>query len=390
MIFIKPLITSVFLSSFIYFEYFNISYKLINTIFALFGFYLLFNSNKKELFLSGFFISMLWFWWISYSFVFYNLSYLIPLVIISIGTIYGLLFYGAGLVNSIYYKVIYIFGLTFIYPFGFNWLQLELPFINSYIGTSKIDFALILSAIILIIKLKNLQKYFAIIPLIFSLNYNTNIKNPSINIAFANTNISQNIKWKKENLDNIISLNFKLIDKAILNKKDLIILPETAFPMVLNKNLTILNKLKQQSHKISILAGSLYKKNNQYHNSTYLFQDGIISVAHKVVLIPFGEAVPLPELLRDFINNTFYDGAKDFKSAKIAKTFIIKGVNFRNAICYEATTNKIFNNLDTKYMIAISNNAWFSPSIQPTLQKLLFKYYENKYNVKIFSVTNKG
>jgi len=65
-------------------------------------------------------------------------------------------------------------------------------------------------------------------------------------------------------------------------------------------------------------------------------------------------------------------------------------VKFRNAICYEATTNKIFNNLDTKYMIAISNNAWFSPSIQPTLQKLLFKYYENKYNVKIFSVTNKG
>ena len=47
---------------------------------------------------------------------------------------------------------------------------------------------------------------------------------------------------------------------------------------------------------------------------------------------------------------------------------------FRNAICYEATTDKIFENLgDTKYMIAISNNAWFTPSIEPTLQHLFFK-----------------
>ena len=39
-------------------------------------------------------------------------------------------------------------------------------------------------------------------------------------------------------------------------------------------------------------------------------------------------------------------------------------------------------------MIAISNNAWFTPSIEPTLQHLLLKFYSRTYNVTIFHVVN--
>ncbi len=39
-------------------------------------------------------------------------------------------------------------------------------------------------------------------------------------------------------------------------------------------------------------------------------------------------------------------------------------------------------------MIATSNNAWFTPSIEPTLQKLLLKYYAKKYDVTIFHSIN--
>ena len=76
--------------------------------------------------------------------------------------------------------------------------------------------------------------------------------------------------------------------------------------------------------------------------------------------------------LVDLINNIFYGGASDYSKASNATDFLIKGEKFRNAICYEATTDKIFENLgDTKYMMVISNNAWFIPSIEPTLQHLL-------------------
>ena len=67
----------------------------------------------------------------------------------------------------------------------------------------------------------------------------------------------------------------------------------------------------------------------------------------------------------------------------------IKGINIRNAICYEATTDEIFKNIgDTKYMIATSNNAWFTPSTEPALQRLLMKYYAKKYNVIIYNSAN--
>ena len=39
-------------------------------------------------------------------------------------------------------------------------------------------------------------------------------------------------------------------------------------------------------------------------------------------------------------------------------------------------------------MIMISNNAWFTPSIEPTLQHLLFKILLKKYSVTIFHVVN--
>ena len=55
----------------------------------------------------------------------------------------------------------------------------------------------------------------------------------------------------------------------------------------------------------------------------------------------------------------------------------------------ETTTNNIYKDLDTTFVIAISNNAWFTPSIQPTLQKLLMKYYAYKYNLYFYNVTNK-
>ena len=388
--FVLPIITSLLYSSFIYLEYFNISSQLLNTFCGLFGLYLLLTINKKQLFLSGFFISILWFWWIGYSFVHYDLSYLIPLVLLAIGMLYGTIFYLGAIFNNIYYRASYLFALTFIYPFGFNWLQMELPFINSYLGTSKLDFILILSAIIIIIKLDKLKRYIAIIPLLFTLNYNTiEIPNPPIKIKMANINVPQENKWNNQYLDTIIKQNLSEIDNAIAKSYDLIILPETTFPLALNLNKDLLSLLKYKSQYITIITGALHSEENIYHNSTYLFQNRKIQIAHKVVLIPFGEAVPLPEVLRDIINNTFYNGAKDYESAKDPTTFDIKGIKFRSAICYEATTSKIFDNLEnTKYMIAISNNAWFIPSTQPTLQKLLLKYYSKKYNIKIFSTTN--
>jgi apolipoprotein N-acyltransferase len=360
------------------------------------GFATLYLLSKKELFASGFIISILWFWWVGYSFVYYELTFLIPVVLSSIGLLYGFLFYFIGLSKNVFYKTGYIFLLSFINPFGFNWFKLELPFINSYLGTSKFEFFLILISIALFFKFRDKYKKISYILVItsficlFFFNYfnQQNVEKPKLKITQYQTHIDQKEKWNKRYKKTIVNDNFMAIKKAINENQDLIILPETAFPLVLNNSSQVNRKLLELSYHISILTGALYQKDGLYYNSTYLYDNGKVKVSHKVVLVPFGESIPFPEKIKKFLNDIFYDGAADYETAKNPTTFTIKGTKFRSAICFEATTDTIYKNLDTPYVIVISNNAWFTPSIQPVLQSLLLKYYKNKYNLYYLNTTN--
>ncbi len=227
--------------------------------------------------------------------------------------------------------------------------------------------------------------------MIFALDFskNINLAEPNINISMPQMMVNQDLKWQKEYVNDLIENNFAKIEEAIEQKKDLVVLPETAFSFVLNKKPEILNRLLEYSYNIDIIVGSLYLENREIFNASYHFFEGNYEVAKKVVLVPFGEEIPLPKFLVDLINNIFYNGASDYSKASTATDFLIKGEKFRNAICYEATTDKIFENLnETKYMMVISNNAWFIPSIEPTLQHLLLKYYSKKYGVMIFHTVN--
>jgi apolipoprotein N-acyltransferase len=112
-----------------------------------------------------------------------------------------------------------------------------------------------------------------------------------------------------------------------------------------------------------------------------------MKIAHKVVLVPIGEKVPLPQFLTDIINDIFYDGAIDYSVAKQVTDYKIQNQTVRNAICFEATTDIIYED-NPKYVIANSNNAWFTPSIQPILQKMLLQYYSNRYKTTIYHSIN--
>ena len=387
---IKGFITAILLSSFIYLSHFNIEIKLLNTFLGLCAIYFLLIIPKNSLPITGFLTGVLWCYWMAVSLQYYDLIYLTPIIIIGIGLVYAIIFYLFAFYDRLTIRIAMVFAFTFFAPFGFNWMKFELIFIDSYIGTSKIDFAIILISFYFIIKLKR-HKILGLIPLLFILDFGKGefIDNPKANIYMPQMNIKQSLKWQKEYQSTLIEKNFEEITKAVELKKDLVILPETAFTVVLNKNAELLERLSYLSNEIDILAGALYVENNQIYNASYFFTKGEIQVAKKVVLVPFGEEIPLPKYFVDLINKLFYNGASDYAKASTPTDFIIKGEKFRNAICYEGTTDKIFENLgDTRYMIMITNNAWFTPSIEPTLQHLLLKYYSKKYGVTIFHVAN--
>lgn len=386
--FFYGILTAILFSLFIYLEYFGFTIKILNTLFALSSLALLLYAPKKAILIAGFTIGILWFYWIGYSFKYNGVGYMTPIITLSFGIIYMLFFGILALTKKIYIRAILLFMLSFFEPFDFNWMQIELLFVDSYIGIYKYQLILILTALTLPYYLKKYLKYTPLLLILFAINFEpiTNKEAP-LKIKLESTDIKQELKWKASELSPTIKLIYKKIQNAINEKYDLIILPESVFPLYMNKSPLLIEQLLLISNNITIVAGSLLYENNQSYNVTYVFQDGKYRVAKKLILVPFGEYIPLPKFAQKFINDTFFAGASDFKTASKPTDFFINGVKFRNAICYEATCSEIYEG-EVEFIIAISNNAWFSPSIEPTLQKLLLRFYARKNNVTIYHSAN--
>ena len=393
MINLKKILTcfsiSFLLSFSIYAEYFNISFKLTNSIISILAFYLLLNAKNKELFLIGFFVGMLWFYWISFSLRYYNLSYLIPLIIIIFSLSYGLFFYLAKFLKSSILKAFYFFYLSIFEPFNFNWFKFEVLLVDSYFGVEKYKLLLILLSLSLFSILKNKKKYLALLLLIPSLSFtNVEKKLPDLKIKLIQTKLNQDDKWHPYYRNAISKQNIQEIKRAIKERYEFVVLPESAFPLFLNKEEKLLKELKTLSHKIAILTGALYLDKENIYNTSYIFKNGKMQVIFKSILVPFGEYLPLPDFLKNFINKVIYKGAKDYNKTDKLGDFYIKNIKFRNAICYEASSEEIYKD-KAKYIIATSNNAWFLPSIESSLQKILIKLYAKRYNAIVFHSTNK-
>lgn len=212
-------------------------------------------------------------------------------------------------------------------------------------------------------------------------------KDAPLKIKLVATHVLQEQKWQRENLSKTMAMIYNEIQNARDEGYDVVVLPESVFPLYLNKNPEILDTLTQYSYDIAIVTGALMYEDEQNYNVTYMFQNGTHEVAKKMVLVPFGEYIPLPSFAKRIINETFFAGASDFVGASKPTDFIIKGVKFRNAVCYEATCQELYEG-EPDFMIAISNNAWFAPSIEPTLQKLLMRYYARKNGTTIYHSAN--
>ena len=149
------------------------------------------------------------------------------------------------------------------------------------------------------------------------------------------------------------------------------ILPETTFAFSLSSNSNLHKILLEKSQKIAILAGAIGFDKNLNYNSAFFYDKGAFKRIDKYILVPFGEQIPLPNFMRDFINAKFFAGASDFASAKMPENIQIE--------FYESKP---------EILALISNNAWFKPSTQAVLQKLLLRYYARKNSTLIYHSAN--
>ena len=366
-------LTAILLSIFIYFSIFeNIFLSILGLLAFVFGVFRLVFVRESAAFiwlLTGFFVGFFWFYWIAFSLVYYDFAYLIPFEIFGIGVVYGLIFLcfyvifsffarclgGAGDILKPVILALGFYLIQFVHPFGFNWLNWHL----SLIGT---PFERVLAG-------------------------QNDSKNPPFKIELISSRIPQNELWQSSRKKEHFVSNLALIDKAIKNGARLVVLPESAFATNLNQNLELIEALKQKSQKIAILTGAEAYENGTFYNSAYFFDAGEMRRIDKHILVPFGEEIPLPEFLKKPINSLFFGGASDFGKAGNFSYIEVEGVRFKVAICYEGTRPQLYAN-KPDFVLLISNDAWFVPSTQSTLQNLLLRYYALKNGSVIFHSAN--
>jgi len=382
------ILTALSFSAFIYFEEYGLTNKLLNTLLGLSSLALFLYIPKRSVLLAGFLIGLFWFYWIGYSFEYQGVGFMTPIITLAFGIIYMLFFGVLALTKEVYIRVILLFVLSFFEPFDWNWLQIELIFVDSYVGVLKYQLFLVLLSLSLPAYVPKAYRFAPLLLLLTTLEYApVNLQEAPLKIKLIQTDVKQEVKWLASSKNTLLMQNLQAVVRAIEEGYDVVVLPESVFPIFMNTHPILQLQLRDMSEHISIVAGALLFEGKKNYNVTYLFQDGEIQIAKKMVLVPFGEYIPLPKFARDFVNNTFFSGESDFIHANEPTDFIIKGVKFRNAICYEATCQEIYEG-DVKYVIATSNNAWFAPSIEPTLQKLLMKYYARKNGVIIYHSAN--
>lgn len=387
---LRGMLGGAFLSLFIVLYHFGLRSTWVFTLlaFAAIAYYL--SSDRSYRFYLGFFTGVFWFYWIPFSFRFFGIEWLIPLAIIGIGLFYGILFYVSLYVRNLIYRAIFLFCIPFIAPFGFDWLNFRVMFAPSIFNVNIIGYALLLASIFLALYCKGSKKLLSVLGIIFCLFLFPKHKTAPTslpNIELVTTQIPQDERWNLAFLSENVSQSLHAIESAIDAGKDIVILPETAFPFVLENSPHILQSLQKLSQRIAIVAGSLRQDGSKLYNSSYLFTDGSFQFIDKQLLVPFGETMPLPQTLKEWLNAQLGKGEFAKPANFEPMDFGIGEWRFRSAICYEATSEKMFRG-NPEFMIAISNNAWFTPSTQPALQELVMLAYAKAHHTIIYHATN--
>lgn len=313
---------------------------------------------------------------------------------------------------------------------GFGWNLLgysqcsNLPIIQiaDKTGAYGVSFLIIMFNIALYMSIKNLKSgkeaYMSLVIVTILLltvfgygifRLNNIFTGEKLRVAIIQGNIPQDKKWDRHFTDSILSKYEGLTKKSVLDKAELVIWPETSIPGFVENEEDLFSRIKNLVTDINtpLLAGAPRYEDTEegtlYYNSAFLFLKGGTLGGHydKVHLVPFGEYIPLKNLL--FFVHRFaprpigdYTAGNSFTVFKFLlkrtakdKDYslkFIKKVGFSCLVCFEdifpdLARQFVKKNID--FLVNITNDGWFgkSSAAYQHAQASVFRAVENRINV---------
>ena len=199
----------------------------------------------------------------------------------------------------------------------------------------------------------------------------TTPKGEPLTVAAVQGNVAQSMKWDPKKLEMQLLLYRDMTFRS--RPADLIVWPETAVPILKEHAEGYLKMMAgfAEQRDAALITGVPVRQPNadgelRYYNGLTTAGDASGTYL-KQKLVPFGEYVPLQDLLRGLI--AFFDlPMSDFARGEAGQPLLqAKGLQIAPYICYEVVYPEFAAGLaaQSDLLLTVSNDAWFGRSIGP-------------------------
>ena len=275
----------------------------------------------------------------------------------------------------------FLTGFPWLYA-GYSQLDGPLAGLAPLGGVWLISFALALTAALLcnLPRLRMHKKFFAIgvvlllAPWAAGLSLKghawTSPAGAPLTVAAIQGDVEQSMKWDPAQLDAQLALYRDMTFRS--QRADLIIWPETAIPVLKESAegyLAMLGKFANDRNSALITGVPVrqgVRGDYRYYNGITVTGEGEGTYL-KQKLVPFGEYVPLQDMLRGLIS--FFDlPMSDFARGPGDQALLqAKGYRIAPFICYEVVYPEFAAGLSAQsdLLLTVSNDTWFGTSIGP-------------------------
>jgi apolipoprotein N-acyltransferase len=195
----------------------------------------------------------------------------------------------------------------------------------------------------------------------------------AVTVGLVQGNVAQGDKWDPARSASIFRDYMNMSRRAIGEGANLVVWPESATPFLFEEDRQAAEQIRTLARQtqVDILLGSDQIERTppgRYYNAAFLVRpDGTDGgVYRKMHLVPFGEYVPLKNIL--FFAAPLVEAVSDFSAGDEPVLLPARGRRLSTAICYEIVYPNLVRQstrAGSELLTTITNDAWFGRTSAP-------------------------